>query len=104
VAVWFDVLTLPGTKLADAAYRDIEEWLFDHFDGTEAMVRPEWSKGWGYSTTSAWSDPTMLSTTIPNALRAGQPPNDNWDTAVASLNALDPHHVFSNAFLNGFLV
>ena len=51
VAVWFDVLTLPGTPLADEAYRAIEQWFFATFDGTTAMVRPEWSKGWAYTST-----------------------------------------------------
>ena len=26
-----------------------------------------------------------------------------WDTATATLRALDPHRVLSNAFLDGFL-
>ena len=103
VAVWFDVLTMPGTPLADEAYRAIEQWLFSTFDGATAMVRPEWSKGWAYSSTSAWEDPTMLSTTIPNGLRAGQATDDNWDSAVTALNAADPHRVFTNHFLNTFL-
>jgi FAD/FMN-containing dehydrogenase len=103
VAVWFDVLTLPGTPLAHEAYRAIEQWFFSTFDGTTAMVRPEWSKGWAYTSTAAWSDPEMLSTTIPDALRVGQSVGDNWDSAVAALTAADPHRVFTNAFLNELL-
>jgi FAD/FMN-containing dehydrogenase len=103
VAVWFDMLTMPGTPLAHEAYRAIEQWLFTTFDGTTAMVRPEWSKGWAYTATAAWADPTMLLATIPAALRAGQAAGDNWDSALAALNSADPHHVFSNGFLNAFL-
>ena len=46
----------------------------------------------------------MLSTTIPDGLRAGQSAGDNWDSAVAALTAADPHRVFSNGFLNTLLV
>jgi len=103
VAVWFDVLTMPGTPLANEAYRAIEQWFFATFDGTTAMVRPEWSKGWAYTSTAAWTDPVMLSVTIPNGLRAGQAAGDNWDSALAALSAADPHRVFTNGFLNHFL-
>jgi FAD/FMN-containing dehydrogenase len=103
VAVWFDILTLPGTPLSDQFYRDIEQWMFSHYTGSYAAVRPEWSKGWAYTDTAAWSDPTMLGTTIPNAVNAGQSAGDNWNSALATLDAYDPHRVFSNAFLNKFM-
>jgi FAD/FMN-containing dehydrogenase len=103
VAVWFDILTMPGTPLSDSFYRTVEQWMFRQFNGTYAMVRPEWSKGWGYTTSSAWADPTMLGTNIPNTLRIGQPSGDNWDTALGTLDAYDPYRVFSNAFLDTFM-
>ena len=103
VAVWFDILTMPGTPYSDEFYRTIEQWMFTHFTGTYAMVRPEWSKGWAYTTNSAWADPTMLGTTIPNTLRLGQSVGDNWDRALSTLDAYDPHRIFSNAFLDEFM-
>jgi FAD/FMN-containing dehydrogenase len=103
VAVWFDILTMPGTPYADQFYRGIEQWMFSNYTGSYAAVRPEWSKGWAYTTTAAWSDPTMLGSTIPNALRAGQSVGDNWDSALATLDTYDPYRVFSNAFLDSFM-
>ena len=100
VAVWFDILTIPGTPTADQFYRDTEQWMISNYTGSYAAVRPEWSKGWAYTTTAAWSDPTMLGTTIPNAYRAGQAVGDNWDTALATLDEYDPHRVFSSPLLN----
>jgi FAD/FMN-containing dehydrogenase len=100
VAVWFDILTLPGTPTSDQFYREIEQWMFSNFSGSYATVRPEWSKGWGYTNTAAWSDTTVLGTTIPNAYRVGQAVGDNWDTAVASLDAFDPHRIFSSPLLD----
>jgi hypothetical protein len=46
--------------------------------------------GWAYTTTAAWVDPTMLSTTLPDARRAGQATGANWDSALAALNGADP--------------
>ena len=103
VAVWFDILTMPGTPYSDQFYRTIEQWMFAHFTGSYAMVRPEWSKGWGYTATAAWADPTMLGTTIPNTLRIGQSVGDNWDSALSTLDTYDPHRVFSNPFLDTFM-
>ncbi len=103
VAVWFDILTMPGTPYSDQFYRDIEQWMFSNYVGSYAAVHPEWSKGWAYTSTAAWSDATMLSSTIPNALRAGQLVGDNWDTALAGLDRYDPYRVFSNSFLDLFM-
>jgi FAD/FMN-containing dehydrogenase len=102
-AVWFDVLTIHGTPDAFNFYRDMEQWMLGNYTGSYATLRAEWSKGWGYTTSSAWADPTLLGTTIPNAYRAGQPAGDNWDTARATLNAYDPHRLFSNPFIDRLL-
>ncbi|WP_424530944.1 cholesterol oxidase substrate-binding domain-containing protein [Sphaerisporangium viridialbum] len=99
VAVWLDILTVPGTPYSQQFYRETEQWILSNYTGSYAAVRPEWSKGWAYSGTAAWADATIRDTTVPNAYRAGQPSGDNWDTAVATLNTLDPHQVFSNSFL-----
>ena len=77
--------------------------MFSHYTGSYAAVRPEWSKGWAYTDTAAWSDPTMLTSTIPDAINAGQNPGDSWANALATLDSYDPHRVFSNAFLNTFM-
>ncbi len=103
VAVWFDILTMPGTPLSDQFYRGVEQWMFTNYTGSYAAVRPEWSKGWAYTNTAAWSDPTMLTSTIPNAINAGQNAGDNWNTALATLDSYDPYKVFSNTFLNSFM-
>jgi FAD/FMN-containing dehydrogenase len=102
-AVWLDVLTIPGTPDAFAFYRDMEQWMLGNYTGAYATMRPEWSKGWAYTTTSGWADPTILGTTIPDAYRAGQPSGDNWDTARNVLNAYDPHRIYSNGFVDTLL-
>jgi FAD/FMN-containing dehydrogenase len=102
-AVWFDVLTIPGSPDAQQFYYELEQWMLANYTGSYATVRPEWSKGWAYSGTAGWANPDVLGTFIPNAYRAGQAAGDNWDTALATLLRLDPHRVFDNAFLTGLL-
>jgi FAD/FMN-containing dehydrogenase len=104
VAVWLDILTLPPTPHADEFYRDIEAWIFATYTGTYASVRPEWSKGWAYTASGAWTDPTVLKAIIPHAYRSGHAAGDNWDEAVRALNALDPHRIFTNPLLDTLLV
>lgn len=98
VAVWFDVLTLPTTPGLGTFYRDLEQFLFANYSGSYAAVRPEWSKGWAFTAAGAWTDPTILGSTIPAAFRAG--PDPTWDSALATLDALDPHRIFTNEFLS----
>ncbi|MEV1290218.1 cholesterol oxidase substrate-binding domain-containing protein [Micromonospora sp. NPDC049679] len=101
VAVWLDVLTLPGTAHADEFYRELEAFVFATYDGSWAGARVEWSKGWAYGDQGAWSDPTILDETVPASFPAG--PVAAWQSAVAVLDAYDPHRVFTNPFLDRLL-
>jgi FAD/FMN-containing dehydrogenase len=103
VAVWLDILSFPGTPAANRAYRDIERWMFAHFRAPYATVRPEWSKGWGYTASAAWSDRRMITSTIPNAFRIARPPHRRWDAATRVLHRLDPHEVFVSPLLSTLL-
>lgn len=92
VAVWLDVLTLPGTADAEHFYRELEQFLFATFAGT----RVEWSKGWAYTEEAAWSAPEVLQGAVPASF-------PGWDQAVATLDRYDPHRVFSTTFLDDLL-
>jgi hypothetical protein len=101
--VWLDALTLPGTPSSNAFYRELEQWIFANYSGDYAAVRPEWSKGWGYTDAAAWSDGAVLSNTVPDAYRVGQASDATWDAALAALDAFDPHRIFGNAFLDDLM-
>ena len=101
--VWLDMGTIPGTPDANAFYAELEAWIVGNYTGSYATVRPEWSKAWAVTSGGAWADTAALTGRIPASLRAGQPSGDNWDTARATLNAADPHRVFSNTFLDVLL-
>lgn len=103
VVLWLNCLSIPGTPYLNEFNRELEQWMFQHYSGSYAAVRPEWSKGWGYGSTVGWSDPAMLGSTIPNAYRAGQPSAANWDAAVAMLDQLDPYRIYSSPLLENLL-
>jgi hypothetical protein len=102
-AVWVDVLTTPGTPGAVAFYRDMEQWFLAAAAGGLGVFRPEWSKGWGYGATKAWSDPTTLDVTIPESFGAHGHDLSVWREALGGLDALDPARIYSNPFMDSFL-
>jgi FAD/FMN-containing dehydrogenase len=99
-AVWLDMGTLPVTAGFSAFYAEMESWIWGHYTGSYACVRPEWSKAWGCTSTAPWTNSTILGSTIPAAVSAGQASNDGWSTAVSILTSYDPNSVFSNPFLD----
>ncbi|CDG99070.1 conserved hypothetical protein [Xenorhabdus bovienii str. puntauvense] len=99
VAVWLDVLTFPGTPYAIEFCRKFEQWLFKEFDGSYALARVEWSKGWAYSPNAAWEDNDTLTKTIPASFNDGLPADNHWASSVAALQQYDPHHLFRSPLL-----
>ncbi len=97
VGIWVDILTFPGTPFSNQFYQEVEEWCFSNYIGTYANFRVEWSKGWGYTKTSAWSNTDILERMIPNSLRKGEILEDNWELARSILNYYDPHRIFTSA-------
>jgi FAD/FMN-containing dehydrogenase len=102
-AVWFDMATLPQTPGYAQFYADMESWAWGHYAGSYAAVRPEWSKAFASSASGPWTNATMLGSTIPASVSAGQAAGDDWNTAVSLLTSYDPYSVFSNPFLDTLL-
>jgi FAD/FMN-containing dehydrogenase len=101
VAVWLDMGTLPVTAGFSEFYADMESWIWSHYTGSYATVRPEWSKAWACTSSAPWTNTTILGSTIPAAVSAGQASDDGWSTAVSILTTTyDPNGVFSNPFLD----
>jgi hypothetical protein len=100
IAVYFDILTMPGTPGANRFYREIEQWMLSNYAGSYATVRPEWSKGWAYTDAAAWQDPAMLGSTIAQLHSDGQPAARGWQSARATLDRYDPQRVFSSPLLD----
>lgn len=100
VACWFDVLTLipPGDpQQAYPFYVELEEWFTTHFkDGFR--VCPEWSKGWAYTASGAWTSAPAIQT-IRDTFTTGRLTGDTWAWEVATLAKYDAANLFSNPFL-----
>jgi FAD/FMN-containing dehydrogenase len=95
--VWVDVVTLPTAPSAFDFLRQMESFLFTNYPTT----RVEWSKGWAYTTSAAWADTNVITGNVPYSFRQGT--DATWDAARTTLNALDPHRVFSNPLLDELL-
>lgn len=100
VALWLDVLTIPGTPNAGRFYSDLEEWLLQRFTGTSGRLLPEWSKGWAYTADGAWTNGNFI-TRVRQALTDGRPENDSWGWEAATLRKYDRHDLFFDPFLAG---
>lgn len=95
VALWLDVLTLPNTPASNDFYTQLETALNSNpwFNGTNGRIRPEWSKGWAYTSQGgAWSSNSFI-----QQIRQSF---TGWDTEVAALSKYDSKQLFFNPFLS----
>ncbi|MFZ0494557.1 MAG: cholesterol oxidase substrate-binding domain-containing protein [Methylocella sp.] len=100
VALWIDVLTLPGTNFSTEFYADLEAWVLDRFKGTEARAMPEWSKGWAYAAgQGAWSN-TKFFDHIRQAFTPRGDDGNNWKFEVDTLKKYDKSNLFTNPLLD----
>ena len=90
--VWLSTLTLPGTPSMFPFFRELERGLRDRFNGSDGLLRPEWSKGWAYTDDAAWQDEETLKCVFPKVY-------DGWTEALDGLHAFDPQGIYSNSFL-----
>jgi len=104
VACWFDVLTVipeGDPQKAYQFYAQFESWCYSHF-GSGFRVCPEWSKGWAYTDSGAWTSTTAIQT-IHDTFTTGRTADDNWSWEVDTLAKYDSQNLFFNAFLKNQL-
>lgn len=94
-AVYFDVLTLPGTRNAHEYFTELETWMYSNYTGNYARTRVEWSKGWAYSASGAWQNNDVITSKVPESISAGQPKGKRYQDAVDTLQKFDPYRIFS---------
>lgn len=102
-AVWFDVLTLPGTHYSNQFYTELEAWFCQRFVAPAARLFPEWSKGWAYTDAGGWTDADFLAH-VRTQFTTGRTSTTNWNAVVATLKHYDQADLFSNAFLDKLFV
>ena len=93
-AVWFDILTLPGTPFSPQFYTEVEEWMSQRYKG-DSLMRPEWSKGWGYTNQKAWDSSHYIDYEIPHVHAQGQADRLTIRSSSQILKQYDPHAVFT---------
>ena len=103
VALWIDVLTLPGTPYSNEFFTELEQWIQQNFSGSYAKALPEWSKGWAYTDQGPWTSDEYLQT-IRQMFSTGRSDQDDWNWEVATLQRYDQANLFSNALLDHLFV
>jgi hypothetical protein len=103
VALWLDVLTIPGTPNANDFFADLETWLLGRFTGAAGRVFPEWSKGWAYTSAGPWTNATFMQH-IRSVFTDGRASNQTWNWEVATLKSYDKSNLFGNALLDQLFV
>jgi Cholesterol oxidase, substrate-binding/FAD binding domain len=93
VAVWFDVLSIPGTPHSNEFYTELEGWLLTRFSATAGRVVPEWSKGWAYTANGPWTSSAFL-THIRQTFTEGRPEDATWTHEAATLAGYDKAGLF----------
>lgn len=105
VALWLDVLTLPGTNFSNQFYAELEEWFLEHFVGEKGLrVIPEWSKGWAYTPNEGpWNDPKFFEH-IRQTFTISRESNDNWQYEINTLAKYDQYNLFLSPILENLFV
>lgn len=98
-AVWFDILTLPNTPYAAEFYSEIETWMSQHYQG-DSLIRPEWSKGWGYSKQKAWDNLSYFEQELPRVHAQGQSENLTIPAVSKILKKYDPYSLFTSPLID----
>ncbi|RVW07990.1 FAD-binding protein [Prescottella agglutinans] len=102
VAIWLNVLGVPGTPGMFEFYREMEQWMRGHYNNNAATFRPEWSKGWAFGP-NPYTDDNIVRNGMRATYMEGVQNVHNWDTANARYNELDPHRIYSNEFMDKLL-
>ncbi len=101
--IWFAINNNVDQPLAGTFNYQLEQWFLRNYR-SYGVVRPEWTKCYGYSLLSrdggAWNSERLLRRTYPDTFRDGYPQGADWDAAVSQLNSLDPNRIFTNDYLD----
>jgi hypothetical protein len=101
VAIWMETSGYQDTPHMYEFLVQLQNLLFRDLHGKYAIIRAEWSKGWGYAENGAYRNTTVLnhySRTFSTSDRL-----EEWNWAVKTLDKYDPHRIFSNDFLDELL-
>ena len=103
IIIWFAINNNPDQPLAAEFNTRLEQWFYSNY-ASYGLIRPEWTKSYAYTADGqyggAWTNDEILTEVYPATWTEGYPEDNNWHTATAQFNAMDPHGVFSNSHLD----
>mgnify|MGYP002853648948 CR=1 FL=1 len=101
--IWFAINNNVDQPHAAEFNTRLEQWFLSNY-ADYGIVPPEWTKAYAYTEDGefggAWTNREILTEVFPAAWREGYPEDNNWDSARAQFNAMDPHGVLSNSHLD----
>jgi hypothetical protein len=98
--LWVDVLTFPDAPGSAQFFVDLETWTIKTWGaGNPGRLRPEWSKGWAYTTTGPWTNTQLIQSWIPSVYNNATD-GLTFDWAKQTLAKYDNANIFSNPFLD----
>ena len=56
-----------------AFYREMEQWMRNHYNNNDATFRPEWSKGWAFGPDKPYTDTPIINPGPPPDLPRRRP-------------------------------
>ena len=93
-AIWFDLVTVPGTAHSLQFYAEFEAWLWEQF-AIPGTLRAEWSKAWAVGPDGPWTNRQIIDRILRSYDEHGtlQTARDVW----ASWRQFDSQHVYGSA-------
>ena len=70
-------------------FTEVEQWILSRYSTGDTRVRVEWSKGWGYTPSGAWTSTHVIDTAVPDSL-------PGYADAAATLRSYDPAGIFTS--------
>jgi len=96
--LWLDILTVPATPSSYEFFQEMETWMDSQWgSGGANILRPEWSKGWAYTSAGAWTNQQVITQNFPAYFGA------SFQAAQQILAKYDKFHIYTNALLNQLL-
>jgi len=98
--LWVDVLTFPDAPGSPQFFVDLEQWATKIWGATNpGRLRPEWSKGWAYTTAGPWTNTQLIKEWVPSVYNRATD-GLTFDWAKQTLAKYDRANIFTNTFLD----
>lgn len=97
--LWIQSLTIPGTKGGYEFMAELEQWYIENYgpDSSAKNLRPEWSKGWAFTSAGPGTNADVIQNVIPKLFDQGAP--GTFARATATFAKYDAANIYTDALL-----